>query len=540
MALNPLSSHVALSRLRAFLVRARRFVLDQTPVVRAFLALIVLAGFGSIFYLAGQPFTPVARPFLASGRSFTQDELLRVRKALDLRVDYVIDSQKRIQVSPDQYENASALLAKLDLGGSSVEELRNEAVDPDLLASEQDKQRRELLSQKKILETKLNGLPGVASTYVNIIQSGPSTSLRRAQKVSAFVEVHTKNDAPLPFRTVEAIQKYLVYNVANLSPDAVTLMDSNGETYLEPGNKNLQATSRDRALEEQLRQEILTRLDRIKGIRVSVQVAPSKPPATADAQPQQVKPERTVEVAAPSSPMGQADRKGTWTPSNRPGVAPPRTVVAVNQPLPETTQSETVEPRTKGEQSDSPEPVPPAPVVAAPQASLALHGRIGIEVPLSFYRRRSLPENSGEEEPTRDELKRSIARIEAEIKETVRMMVPGAHDSWEIRVESFPDELPVARGPANAPVTESRRQILGWEVIGVAVTLIVAGSISFMLRYGRRPEIRTAAQTGTRRFHRETQGGPAPSERVRELVRRNPQAAASVLQRWVGQGGDVA
>ena len=35
------------------------------------------------------------------------------------------------------------------------------------------------------------------------------------------------------------------------------------------------------------------------------------------------------------------------------------------------------------------------------------------------------------------------------------------------------------------------------------------------------------------------EAGHAPSERVRELVRFNPEAAAGVLQRWIGQGGHV-
>jgi hypothetical protein len=33
--------------------------------------------------------------------------------------------------------------------------------------------------------------------------------------------------------------------------------------------------------------------------------------------------------------------------------------------------------------------------------------------------------------------------------------------------------------------------------------------------------------------------GPGPSEKVRELIRLNPEAAASVLHRWTGQGGTV-
>ena len=43
----------------------------------------------------------------------------------------------------------------------------------------------------------------------------------------------------------------------------------------------------------------------------------------------------------------------------------------------------------------------------------------------------------------------------------------------------------------------------------------------------------------TRRYHVDTASEPGPSERVRELVRRDPEAAASVLQRWTGQGGRV-
>jgi flagellar biosynthesis/type III secretory pathway M-ring protein FliF/YscJ len=33
---------------------------------------------------------------------------------------------------------------------------------------------------------------------------------------------------------------------------------------------------------------------------------------------------------------------------------------------------------------------------------------------------------------------------------------------------------------------------------------------------------------------------PGASERVRELIRHNPEAAASVLNRWIGQGGHAA
>jgi hypothetical protein len=37
-----------------------------------------------------------------------------------------------------------------------------------------------------------------------------------------------------------------------------------------------------------------------------------------------------------------------------------------------------------------------------------------------------------------------------------------------------------------------------------------------------------------------SESGAGHSERVRELIRHNPEAAASVLHRWIGQGGHAA
>ena len=57
----------------------------------------------------------------------------------------------------------------------------------------------------------------------------------------------------------------------------------------------------------------------------------------------------------------------------------------------------------------------------------------------------------------------------------------------------------------------------------------------------RRPVPRRArgADRGRYPIDAAPEPGHAPSERVRELVRFNPEAAAGVLQRWIGQGGHV-
>jgi hypothetical protein len=491
-------------------------------MIRALLTLTVFAGVGSTFYLAGQPFAITPKPYLASGRSFNSDEINRVRHAFEGRVAVWIDAQQRIQVSPDQFDTASGLLAKLGLGIRSVDELRNESLAPNFFESDLDKQRRVQLGQEKILETLIDNLPEISWSYVKIHHSKPTVGLRRIPKVSAFVSVETRDDAKLSYRTVKMIQQIIVNNVNELAPNDVTLMDrKKARTYLDAKNTVLETDSRDRAREEELRQEIIERLDWIKGIRVSVHVE-EQPRAEAVAPP-------------PTSAEQTAARMESKPSASREKSAPtPRTLVAANTPLdleaavPDVEESgPTVDPAA------IPEPPPPA------RPELVSRGRIRIDVPRSFYYHNYMIATSGEKRPSPDAIKPSMLRIEAKIRESVKMTLPGPSDSWEVRIDMIPDDMPLARDPELARPPESPRRTLGWEIIGAVAALTVVASVSAMVRYGRRPEPRDSFASGSRRFHRDSPSGPAPSERVRELVRRNPQAAASVLQRWIGQGGDA-
>jgi flagellar M-ring protein FliF len=526
--LNPLSSYFALSRLRGSWVGTRRFVLAQPPMIRAFFALTVLAGFGSIVYLAGQPFSLTAKPYLASGRSFNSDELNRIRHAFEGRLAFGIDAQRRVQVSADQFDTASALLAKLGLGIRSVEELRNESLAPNFFESDLDKQRRVQLGQEKILETLIDSIPEITWSYVKINQSRPTVGLRPIPKVSAFVSVETRDDAKLSYRTVEMIKQIIVNNVNELAPNAVTLMDRKARTYLDAKNTVLQTTSRDRAREEELRQDIFEKLDWIKGIRISVHVEP--PPGLEVSEPPAVE---SVAKATPKSVEPHWARKKSKRSSAGKTAPPSQTLVAANTPV----DLDSVAPGSEESELTVDRPIiptsPPARHEPRPR------GRIGIEVPRSFYYHNYMIATSGERKPSPDAIKPSIQQIESKIRESVKMVVPGPRDAWEIRIDMIPDDIPLVQSAEAAQAPETRRKAVGWEVIGAVVALAVVVSVSAMVRYGRRPEPRGSFTSGSQRFHRDSPGSPAPSERVRELVRRNPQAAASVLQRWIGQGGDA-
>ncbi len=70
------------------------------------------------------------------------------------------------------------------------------------------------------------------------------------------------------------------------------------------------------------------------------------------------------------------------------------------------------------------------------------------------------------------------------------------------------------------------------------VALLVVG---VRLLASRRPEVRPAPASDRGLYARDeaSEPGQSASERVRELIRLNPEAAASVLHRWIGQGGHL-
>ena len=53
---------------------------------------------------------------------------------------------------------------------------------------------------------------------------------------------------------------------------SITVMDRRGIRYVDPGNPALGDHSRNRAREEEITEQILEKLDWIKGVRVQVQV----------------------------------------------------------------------------------------------------------------------------------------------------------------------------------------------------------------------------------------------------------------------------
>jgi hypothetical protein len=79
-----------------------------------------------------------------------------------------------------------------------------------------------------------------------------------------------------------------------------------------------------------------------------------------------------------------------------------------------------------------------------------------------------------------------------------------------------------------------------WVALSGVVVLASVGAVGAMVRLAtRRQPTRPSRSSWRPGFVVDGPNDPlpGPSERVRELIRLNPEAAAGVLQRWIGQGG---
>ncbi len=177
------------------------------------------------------------------------------------------------------------------------------------------------------------------------------------------------------------------------------------------------------------------------------------------------------------------------------------------------------------------EPVPPKPTVDASKES----GRVVVNVPRSFYLNMEIRGDQGK--PSLDELRAMAERTEKSIRTAVALLLPDS-DSWKVEVGTFADDVAQSRATVLPDPSDSRQRLLEWGILGAVggglSILAIAGSV---IHLARRPSRVPEQLAGSRRYHAGSVMQPSPSERVRELIQRNPEAAASVLQRWVGQGG---
>ncbi len=147
-------------------------------------------------------------------------------------------------------------------------------------------------------------------------------------------------------------------------------------------------------------------------------------------------------------------------------------------------------------------------------------------------------------ESSLDDLQPLVERTRTTVETTVRHIVP-PEELDEVTVNNFPDELPA---PQTTPLPTSGWSRLDpalWVPIGVAAGAALAtASVALGMLAARWPAPCSLNHQPGRavrnRYNLDeaSEPGPGPSERVRELIKLSPEAAASVLHRWT-QGGPI-
>jgi hypothetical protein len=463
----------------------------------------------------------------------SSDDLIKVCRALDKeRVDYRVDEQRRVEIAADQFDQAQMLVAKLDLGQHSIDEIRNESSQSSIWDSPRDRDRKTEIARDKILERLIGELDGVVSCLVSIHHPRASTWMRTRPKPSAFVYVETEGKRRLPHQTVQSIPVILAGREPDLTPGSITLMDRNGNKYLDPGDPGLGDSSRNRAREEALTEEITDKLDWIKGVRVQVKVLG---PSIAETDQARTVPASRA-LGAPDHPTAS----GSSNVSSQHAADGSSPKIVVNKPA-------TLEPESKsGLNSRSSGDLAPAadnggqlagPLAVRVDDRRHQSGRVVVRVPRGFYY--SVATKTGDREPARDDLRLIADRTERQIRTAISLVIPES-EAWKVEVDTFPDDVSLSRSVVLPSPAVPHLRVWDWGMVGAvgaAVSIVVA--VGSWLQVARRPAGLSEASRHDGRQRVDAASTAGPAERVRELIRCNPEAAVSVLQRWAGQGGGL-
>ena len=483
---------LAAARLRGPAARARRWFAERGALTRLALLGSALAALGAAGYLASGDDPSRRTPaWLYDGVRLSADDLNRVAGALEAEGIYrVVDKAAgRVGVKAEAVTAARAALIKRKVAPRTLEDLGGEEEDESPWISPAEREGRKLHRLEQTLKFQIEGLdPAIVSASVRIHRE-KGRGFQAAPRVAA--SVYLKTEGKLGHRVIEGIENFLTGDLPDLK-EAITVVDQTGHKYLAAGDPVLKEQNKAHRQEEDWREKILDGLRHIPGVTVSVLL-------------QQV-------IPAPSPPVVVIE----------PPPAPPADQVIAN-----------------GKVTVDPDPPPvsaaPAPAPLVPR----FRANVVVQVPRSFYRREFQSKNP-DRQPTQEEILPMAATTRNIVEDAVRISI-SEDILGDVKVDTVQDDLPVSevRLP---PDPESRRAWL-WLALSGAVALASATALAAVLlrRAGRRSPSRPAASSWRPGIVDDGPGGPSPgaSERVRELIRLNPEAAAGVLQRWNGQGGAI-
>ncbi len=481
------------------------------PMVRVLLVVAILGAVGAAGYLATLGDASVAYHWLYPNQKLSASDLDAIAEALGAEGIEHVQMDGRIGVRAANRALATAALDKRKFAPATLDDLRKQALNTSVFDGPDEKELKERTFLERELQLLIETYAGVRAAHVRLNRSKSRVGPRSAANVTAFVRVDRESERELPNKTQMAIKSLLDANIPDLH-GALTLMDETGHVYLTAGNPSHEATIQTHAREDEYREELLEQLRHIRGLDVTVRI-------------------EKVTLPLPEVPPSPPTVHLRPIPATEPPPAVPAEEVKVNQPL---------------EDPDlvaRPDPPPPITVVPAPTPPPGPpptidKAKVWVRVPKSYYLNVFQVQNASKG-PTPSDLVPIVTRTKDLITRAVNLVVPEKM-LGEVAIDVIPDDVEparVVRIPAAVPSWQTWSWGIAFGAVGaLAVMSLAAGFHRLATRKPAPRPSRTAWRDNYAVDEPET-GTPAPSERVRELVRQNPEAAAGVLHRWIGQGG---
>ncbi len=470
---------------------------DRGPAARLALLALAAAVVASVAMLT-LPLDRDEMRWLYDGRRFSGEAALEIQKALAAeKVAFQADASHRIGVAASRWGDAMAALEKHGVEPPSLEELEKDRPNADPWSDRDDRAALERWRLERWLKASIEGYAGgIRSAHVSIRRSLVGTKFRPEWKVGGLVLLDVERRPP--HRVIRSIQTLLASKVDGLAPESVTIGDQSGNFFLDANNPGAASATRVLARAEELRDALLMKLSPlVPGIDVDVTV---EPPSPSDASARPVPPARR-----PALPPAEPD----------PGIRP-------NTPV-----------------GLEPDPIPSAAEPGPGRAS------VWVKVPRSYYLRIAR-DNAPGRSPSQDDLKVYHQKTCEQVDHAVAVLIPPA-ERGPVMVDIIQDALAADPAPAAVPASvDAARAWPNWVApaalgagAGLGVAVVLGTGVGLLA--SRRPSARPSRSSVRSGLSVDAPSGPVPgpSERVRDLVRRDPEAAAGVLQRWIGgtEGG---
>lgn len=429
-------------------------------------------------------------------------------------------------------------------------------------------EQRTRLALQKELEYTIRAFPGIESASVKIEEIMDNTVFPRQQKKRAAVAIKASGTVPLDATQIRMIRDW-VANGGGVDQSDVVIADTNARrSYQGPpkdgelsGDQNVFFDTQ-RRYEQEFKQKIVDKLSVYPNTNVEVYV-----------QLDQTLGDRTTQLKYDEKPTPlktrteSTDEKSTTSPSaGRPGV---ETNIRSNGALAVSSTPET-ENTVTGSIEETENTVGVTHQVTSKPGLTPLEVHAAIGIPKSYFKqvwRQEHPTPGGAEptEPTPDDLQaietRVISEIETQVIQLIPKAPPGVDTFPRVKVTSYTDiPLPEPPMPGLAATAgawfASNWQTLAMLGVGLFGVVFLRGMIQSAQGppsgtvESNRDDVRQMAEPTPRQGEKEDEeedsdsvnnslrgrfhtSGRSLRDELTELVREDPDGAASVLQNWI-------